>query len=84
MDDCTWEITAPPGHLVTLDFDRIDVSKSHHSQSDKNASFEYRIIELFAWSVNKFFRLLAGKIICLRAYFDKILNTNVQHSCHFG
>ena len=26
LDDCTWKITAPPGHLITLDFDVIDVS----------------------------------------------------------
>ena len=26
FEDCKWEITAPEGHLVTLDFDKIDVS----------------------------------------------------------
>ena len=26
FENCKWEITAPEGHLVTLDFDIIDVS----------------------------------------------------------
>ena len=26
METCTWNITAPPGHFVTLDFEIIDVS----------------------------------------------------------
>ena len=28
LEDCTWKITAPQGHLVTLDFERIDVSSA--------------------------------------------------------
>ena len=28
MENCTWTITAPPGHFVTLDFERIDVSNN--------------------------------------------------------
>ena len=31
LEDCTWKITAPPGYLVTLDFDIIDVSTASHS-----------------------------------------------------
>ena len=31
LKDCTWKITAPPGYLVTLDFDVIDVSTASHS-----------------------------------------------------
>ena len=30
LEDCTWKITAPPGYLVTLDFDIIDVSTASH------------------------------------------------------
>ena len=26
FENCTWKIIAPPGHLVTLDFERIEVS----------------------------------------------------------
>ena len=26
LEDCTWNITAPPGHFVTLDFEEIGVS----------------------------------------------------------
>ena len=26
LENCTWRINAPPGHFVTLDFKRIDVS----------------------------------------------------------
>ena len=28
LEYCTWNITAPPGHFVTLDFERIDVSNN--------------------------------------------------------
>ena len=28
LEDCTWDIRAPPGHFVTLDFERIDVSNN--------------------------------------------------------
>ena len=31
LEDCTWNITAPLGYLVTLDFDIIDVSTASHS-----------------------------------------------------
>ena len=33
MDYCTWKITGPPGHLVTLDFERIDVSTARPTSS---------------------------------------------------
>ena len=28
LEYCTWNITAPHGHFVTLDFERIDVSNN--------------------------------------------------------
>ena len=31
LEDCTWTITAPQGHYVTLDFIIIDVSKNEIS-----------------------------------------------------
>ena len=36
LEHCNWKITAPPGHYVTLEFHKIDVSNLHDVEDSKN------------------------------------------------
>ena len=47
LEYCTWNITAPPGHFVTLDFERIDVSNMFQSIWPWKCMEPLRLKELF-------------------------------------